>query len=48
MDEFLLALKWFILGLGLGYLADPLYKFLNKLWHELKGMPEEWKNGKSN
>jgi hypothetical protein len=48
MDEFLLATKWFLLGLGLGYLAGPVFKFLNMLWLELKGLPEEWKNGKSN
>jgi hypothetical protein len=48
MEDFLLAMKWFILGLGLGYIFDPTYRFLNKLWQELRGLPEEWRNGKSN
>lgn len=42
MAQFLNDLSWVVVGFALGYIWNPLWALLKKIWSEAKKAREEW------
>ena len=41
--DFQLALSYFIIGAVVGYVWNPVWAILKKIWHEAKVAKNEWR-----
>lgn len=42
MTEFWLATEWFVWGFAIGWICNPVWQILKKIWHEAKLARDEW------